>query len=166
MKNIKTLEKELYLSLYGLPQIGNAKEIWLEIKHDHQILIQASELQMDKWKRDYILVGQTICESMLYDYDNLDAKAYEKLINLVFSNTYVARLTIGESERSGFSFLLLSLNLKLTEEQKVFAEREAMYKFNIPFSKKLSVEEHDKFKVENAVAQVHGQDYFDIRYHI
>lgn len=64
MKNIKTLEKELYLSLYGLPQIGNAKEIWLEIKHDHQILIQASELQMDKWKRDYILVGQTICESM------------------------------------------------------------------------------------------------------
>lgn len=64
MKNIKTLEKELYLSLYGLPKIGNAKEIWLEIKHDPQILIQASELQMDKWNRDYILVGQTICESM------------------------------------------------------------------------------------------------------
>ena len=44
---------------------------------------------------------------MLYDYDNLDAKAYEKLINLVFSNTYVARLTIGESERSGFSFFII-----------------------------------------------------------
>lgn len=106
---------------------------------------------------------------MLYDYDNLDAKAYEKLINLVFSNTYVARLTIGEAELSGFSFLLLSLcnlNLKLTEEQKVFAEREAMYKFNIPFSKKNSVEERDKFKIENAAAQVHGHGYFDIRYHI
>ena len=72
MKNIKTLEKELYLSLYGLPKVGNANENYLLsnfssldisklFDYSYEYLV---ELYQNKIIADKIYAEITFCKEM------------------------------------------------------------------------------------------------------
>ena len=85
---------------------------------------------------------------MLIDYESVNQEIYQKLVNLIYSNTDIARIVLDGASNGGYSYLLMTLwnpNLKLTEEQKQFAVSEAMNKLGTTkyeqrqeeFSKKL-----------------------------
>lgn len=66
---------------------------------------------------------------MLIDYESVNQEIYQKLVNLIYSNTDIARIVLDGASNGGYSYLLMTLwnpNLKLTEEQKQFAVSEAM----------------------------------------
>ena len=68
---------------------------------------------------------------MLKNYQEADPKAYNELIESIYSNVDIARTVIDGAANGGYSFLLMSLwnpNVKLTEEQKNIAVSEAMNK--------------------------------------
>ena len=86
-----------------------------------------------------------ICDLLLMDFQNVDPDVYQELINTIYSNRRIARICYDHDRND--SFLLMSLwnfDLELTKEQKEFAVSEAM----------------------NRKVNVHGRDYFDIRYWI
>ena len=89
------------------------------------------KLCKDKFEQYDTVKATTICERILLDYKNVDEYIYKELINLIYSNKDIARTVVDGYANGGFSYLLLSLynpNLKLTEEQKNFAIKEAMNK--------------------------------------
>lgn len=125
MTKITEIEEKLYTATYGIPKIGNAEEIWNSIKSNNEILSEAIKVEKNKCGDRDILKGIAICEDMLLDFNGVDQKIYQQLINTIFSNQSIARLNLD----GGNSFLLLALinhDLKLTEEQKQFAVSEAM----------------------------------------
>lgn len=131
MVELKELEDELYVSIYGLPRVGDPNEIWNKIKSNPEILREAVQVKKDKFGERDIVKGLTICDQMLVDYESVDEVAYNSLINTIYTNTDVARIVMEGASNGGFSYLLMSLwnhNLKLTEEQKAFAVNEAMNK--------------------------------------
>lgn len=149
MESFKSLEDELYLSQYGIPQKGNREEIWDKIKNNKEVLKEAIKLTKDKFGQRDLVKGLTISESILVDYPNVDSEIYQELVNLIYSNPQIARIVLGGYSGNRDSFLLMTLwnhNLKLTEEQKVFAVDEAM-----------------KTISDNLA---HGRGDFDIRYWI
>ena len=131
MTNIEKLDDELYKAAYGLPIIGDYKEIWSKIKSNPAILREAVKIQKDKFNEKDIVKGLTICDAILTYYEDVDSIAYNSLINAIYANKDIARIVIDGASNGGFSFLLMSLlnpNLKLTESQKEFAVNEAMNK--------------------------------------
>ena len=151
MVDIEKLDDELYKSIYGNPRVGNYNEIWSKIKSNPDILREAVQIKRDKFNENDIVKGLTICDSMLKNYQSVDAVAYNNLINSIYTNKDIARIVIDGASNGGYSFLLMSLwnhNLKLTKEQKDFAVDEAMNKIGTTrwqqseedFSKKLDEE--------------------------
>lgn len=131
MSKVKELDNELYKSIYGIPRIGDYKEIWKEIKNNQDVLRESTKVTKDKFRERDTVEGLAICNAILIDYKDIDEIAYKELINSIYSNTDIARIVIEGASNGGYSFLLMSLwnpNLKLTEEQKAFAVNEAMNK--------------------------------------
>lgn len=140
MINIDKIDEELYCSFYIVPNIGDYNKIWSSIKSDLNVLRKAIEIKRNKWDSADILNGPTIANFMLLDYENIDKKVYDELINYIYTNKAIARLVVDGASNGGYSFLLLSLsndNLKLTEEQKQFAVNEAMNKIGTTRYKKI-----------------------------
>lgn len=131
MKSVRELDDELYAATYGVPIRGNKEEIWNSIKCNKDILDKAVNVVRNKFDEADILEGIAIADAMLVDYTSVDSDAYNKLINVIFSNTDIARLVLDGYSNGGCSFLLMALwnhSIKLTEEQKAFAVNEAMNK--------------------------------------
>lgn len=129
MQNLRQIENDLYGAIYGIPRKGDANEIWNSIKSNNEILAEAIKIEKDKFGKRDLVKGLTICDCMLIDYESVNQEIYQKLVNLIYSNTDIARIVLDGYANGGYSYLLMTLwnpNLKLTEEQKQFAVREAM----------------------------------------
>ncbi len=122
MKNYELIEDKLYKSIYNVPKIGNAIDIWNEIKDNKDILYWAISCN------DNSVNGLTICQCILLDYKNVCKNVYYQLINLIYSNKDVARSVVGQQDNN-YSCLMMSLwnpKLRLNEDQKEFAVEEAI----------------------------------------
>lgn len=131
MIDFEKIDNEFYLSKYGIPRIGDAKEIWDNIKNNKELLKWAISPIKDKFGEKDIVNGLAICDTMLTLYDSVDKDLYQELINLIYSNVDISRIVQDGASNGGYSYLLMSLwnhNLKLTKEQKDFAVNEAMNK--------------------------------------
>ena len=128
---IDEIDDRLYKTIYIEKDNEKFSKLWNEIKQDSNILKEAIIPCKDKFNQYDTVMGITICEQILYDYKNVNPEVYQELINLIYSNTDIARKVINGASNGGYSYLLISLfnfNLKLTEEQKRFAVSEAMNK--------------------------------------
>lgn len=131
MVNVKKLDNELYGATYGLPIVGDKREIWESIRNNVEALREAVKVKRNKLDDGDIVEGLAISDAMLIDYRNVDTVAYNELVNSIYTNTDIARIVIDGASNGGFSFLLMSLwnhDFKLSEEQKAFAVSEAMNK--------------------------------------
>ncbi len=148
IEDINLLNEVKYYNhlLYEAEYYGekNKDDIWNLIKDNKEVLNGAINITKNKWNED-TLYGRVIAEEILNNYNDVPSDIYEKLIKIIYSNKDIAKTTLNLSHR-GYSFLLLTFhnpNLKLTEEQKKFAQEEAITNYN-----------------------AHGVAPFDIRYHI
>lgn len=131
MKKIDVLENELYGCIYTIPRLKNYDKIWSKISSDKEILKEAITITRDKFDERDTVVAPTICDSILFNHEEVDRDIYETLVKAIYSNRDIARTVIDGASNGGNSFLLMTLwnqNLKLTEEQKAFAVDEAMNK--------------------------------------
>ena len=131
MESFEKIEYDFYVSKYGMPRIGNPEEIWNNIKDNRELLEWAIKKSKDKFRKKDIVNGVAICDTILYDYKNVDKDIYEELVNLIYSNEHIARIVLDGYGNGGFSYLLMTLSnpfVILTPEQKAFAVNEAMNK--------------------------------------
>lgn len=131
MKKIDVLENELYGCIYTIPRLKNYDNIWSKISSDKEILQEAITITRDKFDERDTVVAPTICDSILFNHEEVDRDIYETLVKAIYSNRDIARTVMDGASNGGNSFLLMTLwnqNLKLTEEQKAFAVDEAMNK--------------------------------------
>lgn len=131
MKKIDVLENELYGCIYTIPRFKNYDKIWSKISSDKEILKEAITITRDKFDERDTVVAPTICDSILFNHEEVDRDIYETLVKAIYSNRDIARTVMDGASNGGNSFLLMTLwnqNLKLTEEQKAFAVDEAMNK--------------------------------------
>lgn len=131
MVDIDKLEHELYKTIYIDKSRTKYLELWSKIRQNNELLKEAIKLCKDKFNERDTVKAPTIAERVLYDYQNVDKDIYQELINLIYQNKDLARIVINGASNGGYSFLLISLfnfDLKLTEEQKIFAVDEAMNK--------------------------------------
>lgn len=131
MKKIDVLENELYGCIYTIPRLKNYDKIWSKISSDKEILKEAIVITRDKFDERDTVVAPTICDSILFNHEEVDRDIYETLVKAIYSNRDIARTVMDGASNGGNSFLLMTLwnqNLKLTEEQKAFAVDEAMNK--------------------------------------
>lgn len=131
MKKIDVLENELYGCIYTIPRLKNYDKIWSKISSDKEILKEAITITRDKFDERDTVVAPTICDSILFNHEEVDRDIYETLVKAIYSNRDIARTVMDGASNGGNSFLLMTLwnqNLKLTEEQKAFAVDEAMNK--------------------------------------
>lgn len=170
MVNIDTIDKELYNSIYVSPRIGDYKEIWTRIRGNKEILKEAIQVIKDKFGDKDVLKSHSITEFILLDYENVDSSIYQDLINIIYSNTDIARIVLNGASNGGDSFLLMSLfnpNLKLTEEQKAFAVDEAMNKLGTIRCQGMETDNYLQRLLQiTSTKQAHGVGTFDIRYYI
>lgn len=130
MVDIDKIDHELYRIVYIEKNRTKFLEFWNEIRQNNDILKEAITFCKDRFNNDAVK-ARTICEQILYDYENVNKEIYQELINLIYTNKNIARIVIDGASNGGYSYLLLSLfnfKLKLTEEQKRFAVDEAMNK--------------------------------------
>ncbi len=131
MLEMKKLDDELYRAMYGKPRVGDVAAIWGKIRNNPEVLKEAIKITRNKWNNGDTVEGMTICDAMLIDYPHVNKEVYEELIKTIYTNTDIARTVVDGASNGGYSYLLMSLwnkNMKLTEEQKAFAVREAMNK--------------------------------------
>lgn len=127
--------KQLDEILYRDKFIKHCKEdyyfVWNIIKGFKDILNNAIIVKRDKFDENDTFNHLAIVEAMLIDYDNVDNEIYNKLVNLIYSNTDLSRIVLDGAANGGYSFLLYTLfnhNLVLSDEMKKFAVSEAMNK--------------------------------------
>ena len=131
MKKIDVLDNELYGSVYGVPRKGNYNDIWSKINSDKEVLKESISITRDKFNERDTVIAPTICDSILFNHEEVDRDVYEALVKAIYSNRDISRIVMDGASNGGNSFLLMTLwnqNLKLTEEQKAFAVDEAMNK--------------------------------------
>lgn len=105
--------------------------VWNIIKNDRDILNKAIEVKRDKFNENDTFTHLAIVELMLINYEDVPSDIYNKLVNLIYSNTDLARIVLDGAANGGYSFLLYTLfnyDLELTQEMKEFAQSEAMNK--------------------------------------
>lgn len=105
--------------------------VWDIIKNDRDILNKAIEVKRDKFNENDTFTHLAIVELMLINYEDVPSDIYNKLVNLIYSNTDLARIVLDGAANGGYSFLLYTLfnyDLELTQEMKEFAHSEAMNK--------------------------------------
>lgn len=131
MEKIDALDNELYGCVYGVPRKGNYNDIWPKISSDKEALKEAIVVTRDKFDERDTVVAPTICDSILFNHEEIDREVYNILVEAIYSNKNIARIVMDGASNGGNSFLLMTLwnqNLKLTEKQKAFAVDEAMNK--------------------------------------
>ena len=131
MKDFRNIDDKLYYAKYCDRKVGNPKEIWNLIKNNKELLEWAIKPTKDKFGERDLVNGLAICEDILVDFNNVDNEVYQKLVDLIYSNRQIARIVLDGYSNGGYSYLLMTLwnpNLKLTDNQKVFAVDEAMNK--------------------------------------
>lgn len=131
MEKIDALDNELYGCVYGVPRKGNYNDIWPKISSDKEALKEAIVVTRDKFDERDTVVAPTICDSILFNHEEIDREVYNTLVEAIYSNKDIARIVMDGASNGGNSFLLMTLwnqNLKLTEKQKTFAVDEAMNK--------------------------------------
>lgn len=136
MEEFERIDDNLYKAKYILNNAKVVSEIWNDIKHNIQLLEWAIKLTKAKFGQRDLVNGVSICENILINYNEIDRNIYDELIKLIYSNEQIARIVLDGASNGGFSFLLMSLwnqELKLTDEQKKFAEKEAMFKIGTKF---------------------------------
>ncbi len=158
MEELKELNNQLYGADYGIPKVGDFETIWNSIKNRTEILEEAIQVTRNKWNNGDTVKAVSISEAILVDFENVNQEVYQQLVNTIYTNQDIARISIHEPDGGQcYSFLLMTLwnfNLQLTEEQKEFAAKEAM--IHSGTIKDLSP----------SVCAVHGHGIFDIRYWI
>ena len=105
--------------------------VWDIIKNDRNILNKAIEVKRDKFNENDTFTHLAIVELMLINYEDVPSDIYNKLVNLIYSNTDLARIVLDGAANGGYSFLLYTLfnyDLELTQEMKEFVQSEAMNK--------------------------------------
>ena len=130
MINVDKIDHELYRIIYIEKNRTKFLEFWEELRQNDNTLKEAITFCKDKFNNDTVK-GRTISEQILYDYENVNKEIYQELINLIYTNKNIAREVIHGASNGDYSYLLISLfnfDLKLTEEQKMFAVDEAMNK--------------------------------------
>lgn len=151
------IEKELHNLKKDKLKYKQQIEFWNKIKNDKKILKWAITPTIDKHTKRNTLNGISICESILIDFENIDKNIYYELINLIYSDVNIARITENGNINGDYSFLLMSLwnpNINLSKAQKEFALDEAMNKFGTT--------KPDELKDKRG--NIHGTGSFDIRY--
>jgi len=131
MVDIERIDDKLFKVIYIKKDRAGFEKLWNEIKADKSLLKEAIKQCKDKFNQYDTVKGITICEQILYDYKSVNPEIYQELINLIYSNSDIARTVLNGASNGGYSYLLISLfnfKLKLTEEQKRFAVSEAMNK--------------------------------------
>lgn len=155
MENVTKLDNALYTSIYNTSKYDYAKlespvTLWNKIKKDNEVLKEAVKLTKNRWN-EIKVKGTAIAEQILLNYTEFDNEVYQTLIDNIYKYPSVARTYLDGNSNGAYSFLLLSFcnpNLKLNEEQKAFAVKEALNEEN-----------------PNILCP-HGFDAFDIRYWI
>ena len=150
MNKFKQIDNDFYL----IKQTSDKKteKYWNKIKNNKDLLKWAIKPTKDRFKEKDIVNGLAICDAILVDYENIDKDIYEELINLIYSNTDIARIVQNGYTNGGCSYLLMTLwndDLKLTEEQKKFAVLEAMNKIGTTRYKKAKEEYAKKLEEHN-----------------
>src|SRR5574344_1136397 len=136
MKEFAKIDDMLYKAEYIKHDLKETLEIWDKIRNNKLLLEWAIKLTKDKFGQRDLVNGLSICDLMLVDYENVDKDVYNELIKLIYSNEQIARIVLDGASNGGDSFLLMSLwnhELKLTNEQKEFAEKEAMLKIGTKY---------------------------------
>lgn len=121
--------------------------IWNELKDNEEVLKTAIKLVKNRKDED-TLFGLAIAEAILDHYNDVSIDIYNELIKTIYTNETIAKI---EGKRK-FTFLEMTLynpDLELTNEQKSFAEKEAMTQPNA--------------KLYNTT-YYHSDGSFDIRY--
>ena len=106
MESFERIENDFYISKYGLPRIGDSEEMWKKIKENKELLQWSIKKSKNKFGEDTVN-GLSICDGILIDYENVDEDIYTELVNLIYSNTQVARIVLDGFSNGGFSFLLI-----------------------------------------------------------
>jgi hypothetical protein len=138
MAEFEKIDDTLYKAEYINHDSKETLEIWNKIRNNKLLLEWAIKLTKDKFGQRDLVNGLSICDLMLVDYENVDKDVYNELIKLIYSNEQIARIVLDGASNGGYSFLLMSLwnhGLKLTNEQKEFAEKEAMLKIGTKYWK-------------------------------
>lgn len=138
MKEFEKIDDMLYETEYIKHDSKKSLEIWDKIRNNKLLLEWAIKLTKDKFGQRDLVNGLSICDRILVDYDSVDKDIYNRLIKLIYSNKQISRLVLNGASNGGYSFLLMSLwnhGLKLTNEQKEFAEKEAMLKIGTKYWK-------------------------------
>jgi len=156
MEYFEKIEREFYYSKHGYKKTDNTIKLWNNIKQNRELLKWAIKLKKDKSGKKDTVNGVSICETILLRYNSVDSDIYQELIDLIYSNTDIARIVQNGYSNYRNSFLLMTLwnsNLKLSENKKAFAVNEAM---NMPGT----INDNYSSNI------VHGNSEFDIRYEI
>ena len=105
--------------------------VWDCVKRNNPMLEESIVVKRDKFDESDTFTNLAIVEAMLMDYDSVDKDIYRKLVDLIYSNTDLARIVLNGAANGGYSFLLFTLfnhGLVLSEEEKTFAVNEALNK--------------------------------------
>lgn len=125
------IDEMLYRDRYIKHCYEDYNFVWDIIKNDRNILNKAIEVKRDKFNENDTFTHLAIVELMLVNYEDVPSDIYNKLVNLIYSNTDLARIVLDGAANGGYSFLLYTLfnyDLELTQEMKEFAQSEAMNK--------------------------------------
>lgn len=128
MSILKNINNDLYNAKYNGGKQKDINEQWNKIKNNYKLLSEAVSLAENKEGKKDKVKALTICDFILTNYDDVSKLAYQDLINLIYSNEQIARTVVHGNNNGGISLLLMTLwnpNLRLTEEQKTFAVKEA-----------------------------------------
>ena len=146
IEELKKLDDELYRAKYHQKDFAKVEQLWNSIKGNKKILELATRVVKNKWGDKDTFLATAIVECMLLNYgmfqdtdpnqislfdNSVDKNLYQDLVNKIYSNTDLARIVLDGYSNGGYSFLLYTLfndTLDLTDEQKVFALKEAMHK--------------------------------------
>ncbi len=124
-------------------------EIWNEIKENESVLKTAIKVTKNR-RNNYTLFGLLIADAILNNCNDVSPNIYNELINIIYTNADIARLSGSGIKKSTFlEKTLCNPDLELTEEQKKFAVKEAMFQSNTKL---------------HSIVPSHSLGFFDIRY--
>ena len=125
MKETKKLDYELFKSIDTL-SISNTEEIWTKILSKPGIEKDAVRIVRNSKNDRYTVYGGAICDLILVDYEKADKEAYETLINEIYANPCIAREKDLVTNKTYLEMALSNDSIKLGDDQKEFAVKEAM----------------------------------------
>lgn len=125
------IDEILYRDRYIKHCSSDYEFVWNMIKDNSDVLNDSIKVKRDKFNENDTFNHLAIVEAMLMNYECINSDIYSRLVNLVYSNTDLARIVLNGAANGGYSFLLFTLfnhDLVLSDEMKKFAVSEAMNK--------------------------------------